>query len=211
MSIVRWPGLVPGMWRSIDSVNGFADTFEDAGQIDAPNLAEEGLDRRVLEPSINRARLFEKREFSRHVVTGPTVGMAQWDPSGANPLRDTAGFTVSDHDLVLVEAAVMLSSDAVSFGLDVDATLRIRIAYNYGAGAGTTTARGTATLANGDRTNGVTKLHGPLRTFIVIPGPIVVNWTELQYELTRRNGGAGARTIAPAKSVLVAHKYKRVF
>lgn len=207
MSIVRWAGLGPRMWRSEDSVNGFADTFESAGAFDSPNFAEEGLDRPVLDAGLNGIKLFEKKEGTRYTVTGP-ASWAQWNPSGANAFRDTGGFSLDADDVALVQALVMLSSDATNFGLDLDALFRIRIAWNYGGGGGTTTSMGTSSLANGTRGHGATKLHGILRTFVVIAGPVTVNWTELQYDLAGLNV-AGARTIAPEKSVLMGFKYKR--
>lgn len=219
MSIVRWPGLVPRMWRSIDSVNGFADTFESAGALDSPNFAEEGLDRPVLDANLNGVKLFEKKEGTRYTVAAAGAPTASgggaptwlvWNPSGANPLEDLSGFSLGADDVAIVHGLVMLSSDAASFGLDVDTMLRLRIGWNYGGGGGTTTARGTATLANGVRTNGATKLHGVLRTFVVIPGPVSVNWIRLEYALFRTTATTPLPLYAsPEKSSFMGFKYKR--
>ena len=178
MSVVRWYGLFPRLFRSADTVNGYGDTFEGVAQVDSPNLAEEGLGRRALNSGIVGAVEFEKTEGTRAVITAATGSgtWTQWDPTGANPFRSGA-ITIDEGDSLLLQAEVQFSTaQGGTEGIGSNSTIRLRIAYNDGAISGS----GTVTLAEGTKLPAGLGAHargdGFLDTFIVLDGPMTLNW-----------------------------------
>lgn len=217
MSIVRWPGLLPRWWRGADSINGFMDTFESAGQIDSANLAEEGLDRLALEADIVGARQFEITEGTRVELTAATGSgtgdWTQWNPTGINAFRHGSTISVGDNEVLIVRQCVQTKSAVGgAFGLGPNTRFRLRIAYNNGS---ITQYGGTCTFANGTYVGAATfqgafcTPHMFLSSFAVITGPITLDWVELQYQAFRNDGAGGAIVLSPAKSTFYGILYKR--
>lgn len=211
MSVVRWYGLFPRLFRSADSLNGYADTFEGTGQVDSPNLAEEGLGRRSLRTGIVGEVEFEITEGTRAVILAATGSgtWTQWDPTGANPFRSGA-IEIADGDSLLLQAIAQFSTEqGGQQGIGSNSTVRLRIAYNDGS----TTGSGTVTLAEGTKDAGGAGAHaradGFLDTFIVLEGPMSLNWVELQYVTFRTDGIGGGVVVSPNKSTFYGIMYKR--
>lgn len=214
MSIARWPGLLPGWWRGIDSVNGFADTFEAIGAVDSPNLAEEGLDRRSISANLHE-NVFEVQENTRYTLTTNTTstGWALWDPSGANPLRYTTNFDVAADEVVVVRSRIVLTSlvgavGAARWGLGNGTTLRTRLKWND---LSVNHFGGYARRSNAFYLG---QVHGVLDGFLVIPGPVTVDYVQIEHVLFDTQAdtpfSSAQAGCSPEHSLLLGTRYRRI-
>lgn len=207
MSLTRWPGLRPRQARDAASLNDFFDAFTAIGSVGSANLAEEGIDRRVLEPQLVGERKFRIVENTRATITANTgATWTQWDPVGGNPFRQSLLGGLDDDEVLELIACVQLTSEEGGVnGLGADSLLRLRLAWNEGV-----TTTGMNPVSFGGLLAGADRPHGALVTFGVVLGPVAsIDWVELQYRAIQRSGGGGAVSISPARSTFVGTIYRR--
>jgi hypothetical protein len=195
-------------------VNGFADTFENIGAIDPPNLAEEGLDRRSIDTAFH-APLFKVTENTRATLTANTTstGWTLFDPTGANPIRYTTNFDLADDEVALVQYRILLTSQtggalAARWGLGPGTTFRTRLLWND---LSVSHIGGYARRSNAV---GLGQAHASMDSFLVIPGPVTVDYVRLEYVLfdTAADSpfGAADAGVSPARTMMIGTKYRRV-
>lgn len=206
MSLTRWPGLRPRQARDAASINDFADAFEAITAVGSPNLAEEGIDRRVLEPLLVGERKFRIVENTRATITTNTGSTwTQWNPSGT-PFRQSLLGGLDDDEVLELIACVQLTSEQGGVnGLGADSELRLRLAWNEGS-----TTTGMNPVSFGGLLAFADRPHGALVTFGAILGPVAsVDWVELQYRAQQRSGGGGAVSVSPHRSTFIGNIYRR--
>jgi hypothetical protein len=208
MSIARWTGLIPGWYRGVGSVNGFKTVFEGIGQVDPPNLGEEGLDRRSIDTGFH-GNLFRVTENTRATLTTDTGSTwTLFDPTGSNPIRYTTNFTLAADEVALVQYRILLTSKlsetgAARWGIGPSTSFRTRLLWDD---LTTTHIGGYARRANAV---GLGQAHGSMDSFTVIPGPCTVDYVRVEY-LLQLDGAVTDAGISPARTLLIGTRYRRV-
>lgn len=209
MSIVRWPGLVPRQSRAAAWTNGLFDTIGGADSIDAPNFAEEGIDRPALDLNIQAEPLFLTQSVIQggeviNTATGSTWTTLEVD---GVPIRSSVGADIGANDVVLVRGLVRFVSSSVALGVDEDTDFRARIVFSDGT---THAISGTLRIAhNGTFAAGMAgSLDGRISLAGALAGPRTADWFEIQYTLNPVVAAACSVNIQAAQ--IAATIYRKV-
>jgi hypothetical protein len=178
----------------------FAAIAAESAALDAENVAEEGLDKRVLESEIQSTRAFDK---VRQIIIGTQAlaGAGVFATFNAGTAMQSAAFTLATNERAVVYFRGQALSDGTQEGVPAAGDVRIRLVYKPTAGADTPVTHSLRPRSNG------TARGGPWRfaTMIVIDGPLALDYVKAQIA----DLGAGL-TVQMDAVVLHGRIYKRV-
>lgn len=181
--------------------NVLADLVTASGQVDATNIAEEGLDRRQFNGPIGA----ERKEYITETTQGTwnTTPYATLVFSGTT--FRTSTLVIAANEVARIRARVWFETTVgAGLGVPYGATVQTRVRYLITSGAGVNIAESVReeTILPGTFVNPAPSPHVVLSTLTWIDGAVNLDWIELQCQSSAQ--------VNPSKAMLEVMLFRRV-